>query len=401
MPSVNELLAALSARLLTLSRLSALALLGEATAAAKCERARETVLRVEQAATVAEFASRYHQIKPTPGAWPTADRPDLRGLIVSGRVARAETDAALAALAGETADTVAALGAIMATTPLLAPLSLLLPPVAASLPSPSGAAPPGLVAPAPPSEPAQVLRGPMHVDIDPLFAPEGALLDAATRRAFDEHRSPFLWFLSIREEMAAELCALSMVEYDGMPLAFYRDFAKQAWDEMRHALFFFRVGVEQLPDFLATAPADHPLVAGARRFQETGRGLPVPREKNLYELTWNATLTERLVLMHLDTETPGLASFAHELRSDFCARHPAVAAELELASHDEASHARFGKTWLEHLVPDKGDRKLAIERALLLRGVLMLTAFSHYHETPLIEMMTRFAARAEESAGSA
>jgi hypothetical protein len=389
---VIGLLAALSARLLTLSRLSALALLGESTAAAKCERAREAVVRVEQAAAVADFASRYHQIRPALGAWPAADRPDRRGLVTAGRVALAETDAALDALTREAADTVAALTALMATTPLLSPLSLLLPPIAASLPAPSSHAPPAFVTPAPAAEPAQVLRGPLHVDIDPVFEPEGALLDAATRQAFETHRAPYLWFLSIREEMASELCALSMVEYDGMPLAFYRDFAKQAWDEMRHALFFFRIGVEQLPDFLEKAPADHPLLAGARRYRDTGRGLPVPREKNLYELTWNATLTERLVLMHIDTETPGLAGFAHELRSDFCARHPAIAAELELASHDEASHARFGKTWLEHLVPDKTDRKAAIERALLLRGLLMLTAFSHYQETPLIEMMTRLVA---------
>ncbi len=100
----------------------------------------------------------------------------------------------------------------------------------------------------------------------------------------------------------------------------------------------------------------------------------------------------RVILMHIDSETPSLATFAQELRSDFCKERPAVAAEIELAGHDEASHARFGKTWFEHLVPEKANRKVAVERALLLRGVLMLTAFSHYHDTPLLEMMTRFSA---------
>jgi len=106
-----------------------------------------------------------------------------------------------------------------------------------------------------------------------------------------------------------------MVEYDGLPLAFYRDFAKQARDEMRHALLFFRLGVDLLPSFLAWPPPDHPLVPGARRFAETGSGLPVPRERNLYEL----------------------------------------------AGHDEASHARFGKIGFEHLVPEKANRRLDLQ----------------------------------------
>jgi hypothetical protein len=275
---------------------------------------------------------------------------------------------------------------------MLSPLSMLLPQIAATLPAPSGAAPPAIAADPRPAEPTQVLRGPRHVEIDPAFSPEIDMLDPANRSLLDAHRSSFFWGLSIREEMASELCALSIVEHDGMPLAFYRDFAKQSWDEMRHALFFFRAGVDLLPSFLEWAPPDHPLLAGARRFAETGAGLPVPRERNLYELIWNATLTERVILMHIDSETPSLATFAQELRSDFCKERPAVAAEIELAGHDEASHARFGKTWFEHLVPEKADRKVAVERALLLRGVLMLTAFSHYHETPLLEMLTRFSA---------
>jgi hypothetical protein len=46
----------------------------------------------------------------------------------------------------------------------------------------------------------------------------------------------YLWTVCVGETMAAELCALSSIEYDGLPPAFYRDMGKQAWDEMRHAV---------------------------------------------------------------------------------------------------------------------------------------------------------------------
>ena len=101
--------------------------------------------------------------------------------------------------------------------------------------------------------------------------------------------------------------------------------------------------------------------------------------------------TERRVLSTGDVLvfTAALASMIFVGRDQL---HRMVAVEVEIAGHDEHSHARLGKVWFEHLVPDKADRKLAVERALLLRGVLMLTAFSHYHDTPLLEMMTRFSA---------
>lgn len=386
---IVDLLDALAQSLLACGRLSALALLGEPTSIAKLERARDAVLRIEQAAAVLDFAARYFQLKPALVAWSTRDRPDTRGLLANGRVAMDATRAAIAGASRDAADAIAALSAAEARTPLLAPLSLILAPIAPTLPA--GAPRDDLPrrAARPPAGPVQALRGPLHVDLDPIFAPSLALLDPESQKAFDAHRGPHYWCLSIREEMASELCALSLVEHDGLPLAFYRDFAKQAWDEMRHAQFFLRLGLDLLPDFLATAPPDHPLVPGARRFRDTGAGLPVPLERNLYELTWNATLTERLILMHIDTETPGLASFAEDLRSDFCKERPAVAFDMEIAEHDETSHALLGKRWLEHLLPDKADRKAAQDRARLMRGMLMLTAFAHYHDAPLVEMVAR------------
>ena len=199
-------------------------------------------------------------------------------------------------------------------------------------------------------------------------------------------QAPFYWLAGLRESMAAQLCALCVIEYDGLPLAYYRDFAKQTWDEMRHALFFLELGKTLLPEFLAAAPRGHRLVPGARHFQRTGRGLPCPVERNLYEVAWNATLPQRLVLMHLDTETPGIARFKQELKADAFRSRPLQAEGLRLSTHDEATHARLGRTWLQHLLPERSARRAEIARTRLLRGAFLMAAFSHYHQRPLAEL---------------
>ena len=42
---------------------------------------------------------------------------------------------------------------------------------------------------------------------------------------------PSFWSVAHSEMLAAELCALSIIEYDHLPLKFYLDLAKQSWDE--------------------------------------------------------------------------------------------------------------------------------------------------------------------------
>src|SRR5205807_4370080 len=63
----------------------------------------------------------------------------------------------------------------------------------------------------------QTVRGPRRVALDPLFAPAFSLLEEPARRAMDSHPAPHSWCLSTREAMAAEICALSLVEHDGLP----------------------------------------------------------------------------------------------------------------------------------------------------------------------------------------
>ena len=233
-------------------------------------------------------------------------------------------------------------------------------------------------------------RGPRRVHLDPIFAPTFSLLedpDLALSLA-ETDSSPHLWCLSIREAMAAELCALSLVEYDGLPLAFYGDLAKQAWDEMGHALFFLDCALQLLPGFVASARRDHPMMAGIRRYFATGRGLAVPLERNLYEVAWNTTLPQRLILMHLDAEEPGVVLFERRLRSRFWRERPVLYRGLLSVTREESSHARVGMRWIEHLLPDAAERRRAVEQTMLLRGVLMLAAASHYHRVPLLELMT-------------
>jgi hypothetical protein len=239
-----------------------------------------------------------------------------------------------------------------------------------------------------PAKAGAAFRGPVHVGIDPIFEPSYTVLDRKSVAACSTHRAPHFWNLALREATAAELCALSIVEQDGLPLAFYRDFAKQAWDETRHARLFLDSAVELIPEFLAESPPDHPFVPAARRFLETRSGLPVAREKGLYEAIWNCSLEERLVLLHVDTEAPGVAGFQRELRGSFCKSHPEIAERLQIATRDEAAHARLGRAWLQFLLPEPAERKSRIDEALLMRGVLLLSGISHHGQKPLHVLMS-------------
>jgi len=93
------------------------------------------------------------------------------------------------------------------------------------------------------------------------------------------------------------------------------------------------------------------------------------------------------VLLHVDTEAPGVAGFQRELRGRFCKSHPEIAERLEIATRDEAAHARLGRAWLQHLLPEPAERKARIDEALLMRGVLLLSGVSHHEEKPLHELL--------------
>lgn len=382
----------LQASLLAAGRTSALLLLGEGPIARKRARAREAARRIDQAAALEELLERNFQVRPRHVAWPLALRPDAAKLIADGRV---DVEAAQAALDRVSRDAAGLLHSALTaarSSHLLEPAAVALEPIAATFEEVPPLDPADLTWAPPrrseiPSKPQAPFRGPVQVAIDPVFEPSYTVLDRKSVEACSTHRAPHFWNLALREATAAELCALSIVEQDGLPIAFHRDFAKQAWDETRHAQLFLDAAIELIPEFLAASPADHPFVPAARRFLQTRSGLPVAREKGLYEAIWNCSLEERLVLLHVDTEAPGVAGFQRELRGSFCKTHPAIAERLEIATRDEASHARLGRAWLQHLLPDPVERKARIDEALMMRGVLLLSGIAHHQEKPLHELL--------------
>jgi hypothetical protein len=189
---------------------------------------------------------------------------------------------------------------------------------------------------------------------------------------------PYFWNLAAREAMASDLCSLSIIEYDGLPLAFYRDFAKQALDEAGHAKYFLSTAISQLPSLIKALSDDHSVRASATSFMKTGTGLSIPKERNLYEAIWNATLAERLILMHHDTEAPAVAGMKRRIESAYCQANPDIAAGFEIVRRDEISHAHIGHTWLQYLFPDRKDLEGAIRSARVMRGLLLSVAFAHY-----------------------
>ena len=380
--AADQLLAALVAH----GRLSALLLLAEGPMAAKRDRGRDCALRLEQAAGLQDFLFRYYQVRPQPVCWPAALRPDAAGLIADEQVLLAAAQAMLDRLAQDAANLLEAATAITAGVEGLDPARHHLRSLQGSLPAADATRQTWTtpVKAAMAREPSQVLHGPLRTGLDPIFKPTYSILDREAVTAAGSHRAPLFWNLALRESAAAELCALSIVEHDGLPLAFHRDFAKQAWDESRHARLFLEEAIALLPEFLTQVPADHPLAAAAQRFLDSpDAGLPVPLERGLYDTIWSCSLEERLILLHVDTETPGVAGFQRELRGPFCKAHPQVAAKLEIATRDEASHARLGKAWLTWLVPNAAERQARIEQALLQRGVLILTSAARHQPVPL------------------
>jgi hypothetical protein len=233
------------------------------------------------------------------------------------------------------------------------------------------------------------LNGPPHVTLDKAFFPTDSLLETDVAEYGDTvlEAAPYYWGLSARESVAADMCCLSLIEYDGLPIDFYRDMAKQAWDESRHAIYFLDVAVNLLPELQSVLHNNDLLYLHIDNFLQTGTGLPIPLERNLYEALWNATLEERFVLMHLDTEKPGINRLKQKIASTFSKAHPDIAVGLEIVLREEITHARLGKKWLQYLIPNNQDRDKLIERTRLFRGMLLLTSSAHYQDKSLTKLI--------------
>ncbi|HXV73173.1 MAG TPA: hypothetical protein VD713_00430 [Sphingomonadales bacterium] len=373
-------------------------MLGKTRLEDKKAAAAETVQWFEASARINRVLSRYCLAKPAPISWDGAHHPLKRGLLHEERVVSealaAEIDFWRGALKRET-ETIAKL---IGSESLLAAFSPIVSEIASLLPSTPGPAAasffPALPAPKPAQRMVKAVTGPLYVEIDPSFEPTYSMLKSPVPGFGQtvEENVPYFWGLAIRESLAADLCALSIFEYDAMPLDFYCDMAKQAWDEMRHSTFFFDLAVKLLPDLQNALPADDPLQDNIQRFLATGKGLPIPKERNLYEAILNANLVERLILLHRDTETPGITRIKEKIHSPFCRQRPEIAEALAIVLRDEVTHSQFGRTWLEYLVPERNARETAIETAELLRGVFLLASFAHHGEVRLGDLIAHYAA---------
>ena len=383
-------LSALRDTLLTLGRLEAVALLGEPALARQRLRARAAAGRIDQASWIDEHLAVAHARAPACGSWPPLLRARVQAWCSSDAMNLEAVDQESRAQEALAFQQWREALSTAESSALLEPAAVLLARFGGVIASAGPAATREQAA----SErgPAQVLTGPAHVALDPVFRRTFSLLREGrdpTLSGLEHDRAPYYWCLSIRESMAAALCALCLIEYDGLPLAYYRDFAKQAWDETRHAQFFLGVGERLLPGFVAEAPSDHPLRELARQHLEMGTGLPVPLEGNLYEAARQGSLIERLVLMHHDEEVTGVGGLVEQARSDFWAARPEQASQFEITVDDETSHVRLGRRWLEHLAPDRATRDSRIEEARSLRGFHILQSLATWNGASISSLLAR------------
>lgn len=224
---------------------------------------------------------------------------------------------------------------------------------------------------------SKAFNGPLSAHLDPSLKPEYSLLEFAAPVFCDDIRAavPYFWTLASREAMVCDSCALSGIEYDGLPLRFYYDMARQAADEARHAAMFLALSKELMPELLLSADVSDKLRVSVTDHLQRLCPLPIPQETGLFRSMWNSSLTERLILMQIDTEGPAVAGAKRAARGGLANQFPGVRKAFEIDYFDEIAHARIGHRWLKHLLPSAESRQVEIQSTRLLRGVLLLTSF--------------------------
>jgi hypothetical protein len=189
-----------------------------------------------------------------------------------------------------------------------------------------------------------------------------------------EESVEFFWILSTKENFASELCLMSCVEYDGLPLAFYKDMIKQGWDEIRHAIMYKNISID-LINTIDFQNASKEFKNKIEVYQKTGK-LIIPKEKNLVEVAYNCDLIERLVLMNIKTELPAINQKTKMLKGKLCKEYSKINRIVEFDKVDEMSHANFGLKWLKHIIPDNNERNEAIRQSDLIRGLYIFNSIA-------------------------
>lgn len=357
---------------------------------------------IDRALELQQFAWRQYHMTRRRVSWSAPDRPDTHGILVDGEIQRPvlvnEIRSLAAAIAAHCRNSVAGWTAVPALSPACRAIldtQRLIEELHSDLGGAGHELPPVRHGGRRP-EAHRALAGPIRTPIDPAFDRQYSSLRHRAPSYSDDLRDalPYYWTLSTREAMASDSCALSAIEYDGLPLEFYRDMAKQCWDEARHAVLFKAFCREAAPLLLAELPVDDPLARILEVFLASGGGLPIPAEGNFYEVMWRADLVERLILMQIETETPAVRTLAQRARGALCARLPSFKSLVEIDRNDEISHARIGHNWFRYLVPAEADRRDRRELTALLRGVLFASVLARSEGVEVSDIIATFATEA-------
>jgi hypothetical protein len=233
-------------------------------------------------------------------------------------------------------------------------------------------------------------NGPKHELLDEIYEPTYSAQDRKPLTFGDniDHNVEYFWILATQELLAADLCSLSVIEYDNLPFDFYYDFITQSWDETRHACHYLQLTKKLLPE-IYTKTNNSRLKGIIERYFETGT-LPIRKEKNFYEAMQNATLQERMILLNIRTEAPAVRYLTKRMESFFFKDYPDIRESFQFDKNDEIRHGRVGAKWLKYLYPDIQERNNALANADSLRGFLMATALSMYSDKEFVAFLSDF-----------
>lgn len=236
--------------------------------------------------------------------------------------------------------------------------------------------------------PSKTLKTPQIIRLDGRFEATESVLEKDqvrfSQHSFEENVE-FFWNLGIREILAAEIAAMSIFEYDNLPIDFYHDMIKQMYDEARHANFYIQKSIDLFP-IAKKRSTDERLLRIISEFEQGGK-LPVPKEKNFVEAFLNANLTERLVLLNIRTEAPAVARLKEKMNSPFCSEFPDIKESFSVDRNDEISHGSIGYKWLRFLYPDSEARKQVLQDVDSYRGLLLSTSIDANSEKEFLELL--------------
>lgn len=379
--------------LTTLGRLYWLRCLCESRIAQKRHESRTAASMIEAAWNVDQFQQRHYQKKINIVRWPMVLKQHLNSVFANGKVIEGELQTLISRLGQHVKYETNSLMALLEENIHFEPAYYLLREIESSLVFFEPLWDRDFIDLA--TEESGIIRsvyGPTSVEIDPVFVRDYSFVEKTTP-PFDgtlPNSVQYFWSLAMREAAASDWCALCGFEYDGLPLNFYRDMAKQTWDEARHAVLFLELAIKLFPNLQDELPSHDPLQKVIQLYNSTGTGLPVPSEGCLYESLWNAELAERLILLQIDTEGKAVVLSRRRQQLQLSKKFPILMETLRIDERDEISHSSFGHKWLRFLIKDRFDRAKVIESTRLLRGVLLLTSFSHQHHTPLDMLITEY-----------